>query len=57
MKTFYAVDTVKQWRDQLQTINAERNENCTNKRGMNLLNDALDRFYESSRRLFLKQNW
>lgn len=57
MKTFYAVDTVKQWRDQLQTINAERNENCTNKRGMNLLNDALDRFYESTRRLFLKQNW
>jgi len=57
MKTFYAVDTVKQWRDQLKTINEERNAECENKRGMNLLNDALDRFYESSRRLFLKQNW
>ena len=32
IKTFYAVDTVKQWRDQLQRINKERNANCENKR-------------------------
>lgn len=57
MKTFYAVDTVQQWRDQLQRINEERNANCENKRGMKLLSDALDRFYESTTRLFLRQNW
>ena len=57
MKTFYAVDTVQQWRDQLQRINEERNANCENKRGMKLMADALDRFYESTTRLFLRQNW
>jgi len=57
MKTIYAVDTVKQWRDLLKNINEERNEHCTNRRTFQLLQDAIDRFHDSVTRLFSKQSW
>ena len=37
IKTVYAVDTVKQWRDLLKNINEERNEQCNNRRTFTLL--------------------
>jgi len=57
MKTIYAVDTVKQWRDLLKNINEERNEHCNNRRTFQLLQDAIDRFHDSVTRLFSKQSW
>ena len=41
IKTVYAVDTVKQWRDLLKNINEERNEHCNNRRTFTLLQEQV----------------
>lgn len=50
-----AIDTVRQWRDTLLSINEERNEGCSKHKTP--IEEAIKNYYQTILRVFSKQDW